>query len=219
MCLFIHKNEKKKNQETMGQTLPLPERIPLPRSQEDRAEMEKMGFKFLVNQLQENDCEYVEYEKPKDWELVDKSTRSDLPQWYFIDQENKARIFIYGGWKGTYDNELKIQVIDQPYYLETKPKVDNQSEKISNQQEIVPEIETEFIAAQNRYYAVLEVTSGCGSSAQAYIDNAWKEMKEQWEHLPDAKRKQYPLVKKAICTDDGNMGLSSGIDKAYSTLF
>lgn len=60
----------------MGQPLPLPERIPLPRKPEDVEKLELYGIVF-----KNKDKKYVEFTLPEGWKLVDNSWRSDLPEW------------------------------------------------------------------------------------------------------------------------------------------
>lgn len=60
----------------MGQPLPLPERIPLPRDQKDIEKLESYGISF-----KNKDEKYVEYILPEGWKLIDDSRYSDSPKW------------------------------------------------------------------------------------------------------------------------------------------
>lgn len=95
----------------MGQSLPLPEKIPYPKA-EVRSMMETDGIKLL------GDAEYVAYTLPPYWKMRDVSTRQDLPDYYIVDEDNYGRYHIHGAWKGTYDNKLYIQHVKEKRLIE-----------------------------------------------------------------------------------------------------
>lgn len=93
----------------MGQIFPLPERIPKP----DiilANQMINWGFK-----LRDDGKEYIEYDMPNGWKLVDKSSMYDIPDFYFVDQNKMAKIRIHGIWRGDYYNELEIMLEGEPF--------------------------------------------------------------------------------------------------------
>lgn len=90
----------------MGQALPLPERIPLPKG-EVRTALTDAGIVLL--DAKENML-FVSYTLPAGWKMVDNSTRQDLPLWYMIDDAKRIRFVIQGVWKETYDNKLSIYI-------------------------------------------------------------------------------------------------------------
>ena len=100
----------------MGQSLPLPERIPVP-SDNDTELMKEMGFKF--GEIVEDHIKYV---LPEKWTLKNSSSREDLPNWYFVDEKNMKRIQISGSWKGSYDNELNLRILETPKKFEEPKK-------------------------------------------------------------------------------------------------
>ena len=58
--------------------LPLPQRIPNP-SEDQKKSMDECGIKITSS------GEFVEYDLPSGWEMVDNSTRRDLPQFFIVD--------------------------------------------------------------------------------------------------------------------------------------
>jgi len=98
----------------MGQTLPLPERIPKPNTK-TLTEMKVCGII-----VEDADEEYVTYTLPKGWKMVDSSWREDLPDFYIIDSSDMKRFCISGSWKGTYDNKLNIRSVKQEKYESPK---------------------------------------------------------------------------------------------------
>lgn len=95
----------------MGQSLPLPERIPLPKGAL-RDELELAGITFI-----EGAGKYVNYTLPDGWSLQDQSHRADIPEWFMVDNEGMCRAFIHGTWKDTYDNELHISECERTKYI------------------------------------------------------------------------------------------------------
>lgn len=91
----------------MGQSLPLPERIPQP-DKDVLASMTQKGFKI-------QDGEYAFYTMPEGWKFVDHSQRQILPCWYFVNPEGLACYSVRGTWKETYDNYIGIEEIDEPF--------------------------------------------------------------------------------------------------------
>ncbi len=96
----------------MGNQLPLPTRIPY--NENVMEKMKKDGFDIIGN------SEFVEYKMPSGWSLIDKSERRDIPKWYFCDENGMSRYEIYGVWKETYDNEIKICRVSEPKKIERK---------------------------------------------------------------------------------------------------
>lgn len=99
----------------MGQDLPLPQRIPCP---DDKTLlcMNKCGITIH----DEYDAKYLEYSLPDNWRMVNDSRREDLPRFHIIDGKNMVHFTIIGSWKGNYDNELDILMVEEPY--EYKPR-------------------------------------------------------------------------------------------------
>ena len=100
----------------MGQTIPLPQRIPKPAHDV----LEKMNdFGFTIN----NDGQlFVTYTMPNGWSIKDHTSKSNLPEYYFIDKNNMARILIDGKCDIYYDllirnyrYELSIHIIMEPF--------------------------------------------------------------------------------------------------------
>ena len=102
----------------MGQTLPLPRRIPAP---DDRQliELTKMGIIIL-----DKNVEYVRYSLPDGWKMVDDTTyREDLPVYHIIDDNSRIKVTISGVWKVLYDNELRMSIpYDDKLYTEVKKR-------------------------------------------------------------------------------------------------
>jgi hypothetical protein len=102
----------------MGQLLPLPERIPRPTPNQIN-ELKNLGIEVNIEEKDEkgNPCMYVQYTLPVGWKMVDKSWREDLPDYYIVDIESKARVSISGSWKGSYDNKLRLSILKNPIIL------------------------------------------------------------------------------------------------------
>lgn len=104
----------------MGQALPLPERIPMP-SQKDKEQLLLMGFSFY-----EEENTYIGVNLPEGFRWHNDSLREDIPVWYVVDQYGLSVLCVSGGWKGSYDNCLRIRVYDTPKLVEfSRPR--NQS--------------------------------------------------------------------------------------------
>lgn len=124
----------------MGQPMPLPERIPMPNANL----LKKMNeFGFIIN----NDGQhYVRYSVPGGWSLKNHSWREDLPDYYFVDRNNMARISITGSWKETYDNQLSIHIIDEPFSYEPR------KEKVIPSETTASKIAAEFAEAFDPFH-------------------------------------------------------------------
>ncbi len=122
----------------MGQPLPLPERIPMP-NDNLLEEMNSLGF--TVNN---NGKPYVTYTMPTTWHLHNHSWRQDLPEYYFVDENNMARFCISGSWKETYDNELSITMVKEPF--EYKPRTEK----------VIPNNETSTSAIIGKFVEVMD---------------------------------------------------------------
>lgn len=96
----------------MGQSLPLPERIPKP----DEKTFAKMKDKNITVDMESNDL-YVSYTLPLGWKMVDNSWRQDLPEYHIVDDNNLVHFSIFGAWKETYDNKLSIRAVENPHKL------------------------------------------------------------------------------------------------------
>jgi hypothetical protein len=107
----------------MGQPLPLPERIPVPNSKTSQA-LTDCGV--VVNG--QPNCLYVTYTLPENWKMIDNSDRVDIPVWYIVDANNLARFQIAGAWKGVYDNELSIRIVESPYLVKPRSEEPTPSE-------------------------------------------------------------------------------------------
>ena len=94
----------------MGQPLPLPERIPVPKDT-CKNKLEELGFTFNIQEGKDL-CFYT---MPDGYSFIDNSKRRDVPEWFFVDSEGMARAQVCGAWKETYDNDIKIAYIDSPY--------------------------------------------------------------------------------------------------------
>lgn len=104
----------------MGQILPLPERIPKPRGETEES-MKACGIR-VNNEPDESyhtDQQYVTYSLPIGWRTVDNSQCAELPIFYIVDNNNMVRFSITGTWRETYDNDLHLNTIKEPY--EFKP--------------------------------------------------------------------------------------------------
>ena len=136
----------------MGVPMPLPERIPMP-NDEQHLLLKSMGIEIIVP---ENDTEqkqqYVKYKLPEGWKMVDSSWRRDLPDFYIIDDESKKRISIFGSWKGSYDNELRLRILrDDQIELYVPPKDDTVEASETSNQNIIGQF-AEAMDSQKRPY-------------------------------------------------------------------
>lgn len=110
----------------MGQPMPLPERIPRPRTDKQAEQLAAMGLTWCAEECDAKTgrpVSYVQYTLPDGWRMVDRSRRSDLPDFAIVDSDEMIRITIAGSWKGTYDNELRLRVEDGTarFMPETEP--------------------------------------------------------------------------------------------------
>jgi hypothetical protein len=151
----------------MGQSLPLPERIPAP---EKRSPLEnamlKDGFKLnYEDPIKIAGIEYIRYEMPSEWQLVNESARSDLPRYYFA-FEGQNRYVISGAWKGSYDCELSLEKLEKSFIEHEEKKEDNPTLKTSRK----------FTELLQNYDITINTTSGCGRRGQIYIDTAYDKL-------------------------------------------
>lgn len=118
----------------MGQVLPLPEKIPRPNS-EQTTQLSKYGISVVSADDKQR---YVEVVLPEIYIMHNNSFQEDIPDWYILRKgTNKACAQIYGAWKGTYDNELKLYVYDEEKTIkirETAPEPSETNEKALLQQ-------------------------------------------------------------------------------------
>ena len=121
----------------MGQNLPLPEQIPVPNPELANC-MTKSGIK-----LHQTGDTYIKYDLPGMWQMVNDSSREDLPRFHIIDADGNIRYTISGAWKGTYDNELRIHKGSEKKFM---PKDD----------EIIPS-ETSGAAMAAKFSAALDL--------------------------------------------------------------
>ncbi len=92
----------------MGQSLPLPERIPIPNDTQ-LEQLNKMGCTVI----EDDDCRpsnYVKYILPSGWKMVDGSYRTEAPIFFIIDDKQMKRASIRGKWTGTFDNHLSLYI-------------------------------------------------------------------------------------------------------------
>ena len=75
----------------MGQSLPLPDRIPVPYPR-TKEKMEKDGITIIS----EDGERYVKYTLPDGWKMVNDSVREDLPSFYIADDKDMTRYCIDG---------------------------------------------------------------------------------------------------------------------------
>ena len=95
---------------------PFPKMIPVPKDDLLLA-MNECGIKTHGKTYKFNDSneEFIEYTLPSGWHIINKSSRNDFLDYYFIDENRMVRFYICGIWKGFYDNRLFIYVIENPY--------------------------------------------------------------------------------------------------------
>ncbi len=120
----------------MGQQLPLPERIPMP-NDEQLQQLNEIGCTIILdavitdntnnttNTKPSRPSEYVKYNLPSGWKMVDSSWRRDLPDFYIIDDKQMKRVSISGSWKGAYDNKLRLRVYSGEEIKFYEPPIDN----------------------------------------------------------------------------------------------
>ncbi len=83
----------------MGQTYPLPGKIPLPENDVAEA-MIKCGIRFETN------APFVEYTLPFNWKIKDQSEYQHLPDWIICDDQGKHRFRITNEWNGHEKDQL-----------------------------------------------------------------------------------------------------------------
>lgn len=98
----------------MGQPLPLPEKIPFPRTTKQEIALAEMGIIIHPIPEGEKDLDHTTYTLPEGWRMVNTNPdgRQDLPEWHILDEENKMRVFVSGRWKVSYDNNLHLQILE-----------------------------------------------------------------------------------------------------------
>jgi hypothetical protein len=67
-----------------------------------------------------------------------------------------------------------------------------------------------YLAAKERYYVTIEVSSGCGARAQGYIDKAFQDLRDAHSQLSPQERLENPLPKQAAKSYDDGVGGFSG---------
>lgn len=100
----------------MGQTLftplPLPNEIPRP-DEKMAAIMKESGI--VINGIDnEESGDYLTYDLPCGWKMVDASYRQDIPIFHIVDANDMIKFTVSGQWKGTYDNRLRIRQEKEP---------------------------------------------------------------------------------------------------------
>lgn len=90
----------------MGQSLPLPERIPHP-DNATAAALSAAGV--IVDYEDKND--YLAYRLPSDWQLVDRSYGPEDLEYHIVDDEGMTRFSITGAWNGSCDENLTIEAV------------------------------------------------------------------------------------------------------------
>lgn len=117
-------NFKKTQTKQMGQALPLPKRIPKPTA----FQLKQLNSCGII--VEDSTSAYVTYTLPEEWKMVDNSSRIDLPNYCIVDNLGMVRFTVTGAWKGSYDNDLILNYIKDPYafnpvknhvYTETGP--------------------------------------------------------------------------------------------------
>ncbi len=112
----------------MGQSLPLPQRVPRP-TLKQRAQLSTYGFTF-VDSEDVNEC-YIAMTCPKDYKWVNYSWRSHLPEWYVLNADGQALLGVSGSWKATYDNKLYLDVYVEPKQLPRSPEIRHRAKLLS----------------------------------------------------------------------------------------
>jgi hypothetical protein len=157
----------------MGQAMPLPHQIPRP-SNEDRKEMEAWGFTFEAT-----DEPYITFTLPDGWTFIEApdSSRS-FPSWLFLDLDGRKRAEVEGVWKGSYDNELRICVLGEPWEKHVPTQAPSAEESLIKAYE----------TAAKRYNAAIEAVRATGPDGQPGLDKVYQTLHEAWLALPDAKK-------------------------------
>jgi hypothetical protein len=103
----------------MGQSLPVPEKIPYPRTTKQSNELVNMGIVIHSIPEEEKDKEHATYELPEGWRMVNTNPdgRQDLPEWHILDEKNQMRVLVSGHWRVSYDNNLHLRILD-PRHLQ-----------------------------------------------------------------------------------------------------
>ena len=113
----------------MGQPLPLPERIPNPMTHQ-LVSLNQMGINIIKDL--KNDTKtlmpYVKYTLPEGWRMVCESWRQDLPVYYIVDDSDMRRVKVSGCWKGTYDNSLRLCILEGVDITKYEPSEDKRME-------------------------------------------------------------------------------------------
>ena len=108
----------------MGQTIPLPERIPKP-TKEQKKLFDEWGIKLILENSENGEVKksrYQRYTLPEGWKMVDASWRQDLPCFHIVDDNSMIRATCSGSWKGAYDNEIRLRVYkEKDWELYVKP--------------------------------------------------------------------------------------------------
>jgi hypothetical protein len=160
----------------MGQEMPLPERIPVPASKEDRQHLATMGIVL-------NDEKYSTYTLPTGWSLHDDSTSANFPKYSIVDPDNHIRVSISGYWKGSHENQLYLTI---PTCLKKHE----------------PEKEEDEGANLLREYRItIETTVGCGDRGDAYVAKAYDKLVAFKSSHPD-----FVLPPKHKATEDAYYG-------------
>lgn len=107
---FLILSRKFENSHQMGLALPLPERIPAPKGDQEK-QLNEMGI-AIISDRGDDGC--VFYALPSGWQMVDASWRADLPYFYILDNDRMKRVSISGSWKGAYDNNLRMEIKTEP---------------------------------------------------------------------------------------------------------
>ena len=128
-------SERSPKNPTMGAMMPLPERVPRPVDQNQRAHLESMVFvvgcdakdaKNTKNAKDRDDADasdessdessdeddgYVTLTLPEGMEWRSVGFREDLPDWHVVSKDGeKSFVNVFGSWKGTYDNHLDMRM-------------------------------------------------------------------------------------------------------------
>ncbi len=155
----------------MNQFCPLPERIPTP-SPEQLIALEKMNI--TIDSDAEKDNAYAKYTLPLNWKMISESKRSDLPRFYIVDTENYKRVLVNGVWKGSYDNELDLIILDgTEMYKEP----------------IHDLLEEKFQFLLQSCYNTIHMTIGTENRGQFYVDKAYQNLMAFVDQNPTFKNK------------------------------
>lgn len=100
--------------ENMGNTIPLPDEIPVPNKQQSK-ELEKMGIRIERGDSETHTKGYVKCLLPVGWSWKNDTQYDYAQDWKLIDPNNQVRILVVGCWKGMYDNKLYLSVSKEPY--------------------------------------------------------------------------------------------------------